>query len=135
MRKIRAETPSNPQQNHRGMELNAAADGPGRMVMRAVSFFGPGWIETEAKFSDVGGRNRRGGMTGVVSGLWGSAGSAMTNQLRPKKSLKNLSLSLAKFVQRSEGRASARPILQCPANSGLGRAEARASERVQASKS
>ena len=70
MRKISAEMPSNPQQNHLGMESNASialdvatmADycRPQsrfrcRMVMRAVSFFGPGWTETPAKFSDAAG--------------------------------------------------------------------------------
>ena len=114
MRKISAEMPSNPQQNQRGMESNAslamdvgtmagpacvmpaAADCLGGIVMRAVSFFGPGWIETEAKFSAGGGRNRRGGVTGVVSGLWGSAlrtlsfgGSAITNQVAPGKIAEN----------------------------------------------
>jgi hypothetical protein len=165
MTKIRAEMPSKPQQNHLGIESNAssaldvgtmpglalpmddAADRLGGMVMRAVSFFGPGWIGTRANFSDVagavadeagevpvgfgsgcksgeavtsasnaggrrngirgtglagdGGGDRRGRRAGVISGLWGSAlrtlsfgGSAITNQVRPEKSLKNFLLSL-----------------------------------------
>ena len=60
MRKIRAERPSNPQQNHLGMESNPSialdvaarpgagwtmagdGDGRGKIVIRAVSFFGLG---------------------------------------------------------------------------------------------
>ena len=122
MRKMSAERPSNPQQNHRGVESNAPlamdggsvpgpacamppADCPGRKIMRAVSFFGPG--SPPAGFGcgcgrktgegvtcvrnsggrsgigrdsclglalrDDGGGDRRGGLTGVVSGFWGSA--------------------------------------------------------------
>jgi hypothetical protein len=137
MRKIRAERPSNPQQNHLGVESNAslAADGgmmadPVRLVsaatdraggiaMRAVSFFGPGWPERipagfgrgcktgeavtcagnsggrrngsfrysagGSALSDDAGGDRSGRMTGVVSGFWGSAGSAMTNHVVPAK--------------------------------------------------
>ena len=64
MRKIRAEMPSNPQQNDLGRESNgsiawdvATLTGAGfdRMVIRAVSFFGPGWTETPAKFLDAAG--------------------------------------------------------------------------------
>jgi hypothetical protein len=33
----------------------SAGDGFDKMVMRAVSFFGPGWTETPAKFSDAAG--------------------------------------------------------------------------------
>ena len=77
--------PSNPQQNHPGMESTAsivldgarmtgevcaiagrlirdcvfltfsAGDGSDRIVMRAVSFFGPGWTETPGKFLDAAG--------------------------------------------------------------------------------
>lgn len=55
---------SNPQQNDLGMESNASialdvvtltGSGFDRMAMRAVSFFGPGWTETPAKFSDATG--------------------------------------------------------------------------------
>jgi hypothetical protein len=134
MRKISAEMPSNPQQNHPGMESNAsiasdvatmaaAGDLPSRMGMRAVSFFGPFWI----KCSDAGGASallgsrlvagsngfggapvgfgrgcktgasavcgsNPGGRRNIVSGLWGSGirtvsffGSAMTNQVAPRK--------------------------------------------------
>ena len=127
--------PSNPQQNHRGVESSAPLAGdvgmmPGlvggmavvnrldRIGMRAVSFFGPGWVgRIPAGFgsgceageavtcagnsggrrngscrysargfalSDDAGGDRSGRMTGVVSGLWGSAGSAMTNQVVPR---------------------------------------------------
>jgi hypothetical protein len=73
MRKMRVEMPSNPQQNCLGMESNApiavdvgtlpgllcgrpAASGSlDTRAMRAVSFFGLGWVETEAKFGDVAG--------------------------------------------------------------------------------
>ena len=56
--------PNNPQQNDLGMESNesvaldgATLTGAGfdRMVIRPVSFFGPGWTETAAKFSDAAG--------------------------------------------------------------------------------
>jgi hypothetical protein len=144
MRKIRAEMPSKPQQNDLGMESNAlialdvapmigpgcsvpAGDRLGRIVMRAVSFFGP----VRIKFSDAGGafgvlgsrlvassngvggaaagsgRGRKtgtsaacgsntGGGRNIVSGFWGSAigtvsffGSAMTNQVAPRKITEN----------------------------------------------
>src|SRR6266853_6007091 len=134
MRKISAEMPSNPQQNHPGMESNAsiesdvatiaaAGDLPSRMGMRAVSF----WI----KFPDAGGASallgsrlvagsngfggapvgfgrgcktgastvcgsNPGGRRNIVSGLWGSGirtvsffGSAMTNQIAPRKITEN----------------------------------------------
>jgi hypothetical protein len=64
MRKIRAERPSNPQQNDLGMESNASiawdpatltGAGFDRTVIRAVSLFGPGWTGTPAKFSDAAG--------------------------------------------------------------------------------
>ena len=156
MRKISAEMPSNPQQNHRGVEskvslvvdvgtgpgpactMPRANGGPGGRVMRAVSFFGPGWLGTRpagfgsgckigeavtcagisgdrrngscrysargSALSDDAGGARSGRMTGVVSGLWGSAGSAITNQVAPEKSLKILSLSLAKFFAKEISR-------------------------------
>jgi hypothetical protein len=101
MRKINAEMPSNPQQNHLGMESNAsivldgatmtgdvcaiagrvirgcvfltvnagAGDGFDSMVMRAVSFFGPGWTETPGKFSEAAGASAGESKFAVVSAL------------------------------------------------------------------
>jgi hypothetical protein len=48
-----------------------------------------------------GGGDRSGRMTGVVSGFWGSAGLAMTNQVAREKSLKILPLSLANFAAKA----------------------------------
>ena len=77
MRKIRAERPSNPQQNRLGMESNASTeadvatiagavcltiggDASDKRAMRAVSFFGPDRTEAPAKAWDAIGASRRG---------------------------------------------------------------------------
>ena len=75
---MRAERPSNPQQNQLGTESNAptevdvatmpgavctmavGGDASDEIVMRAVSFFGPGWTETPAKAWDAIGASGRG---------------------------------------------------------------------------
>jgi hypothetical protein len=126
MRKISAEMPSNPQQNHCGIESNASpamdvgrvpdvvcatavAGRWGGQEMRAVSFFGAGWLESvtggcgcktgeAATCAGNADGDRSGRMTGVVSSFWGSTGSAMTNHVVSKKSLKIPALSLANFL-------------------------------------
>ena len=93
MKKIRAEMPSNPQQNHLGMESNvliargvAAITGAGCKPVAAGWVGGPGWTETPAGFgrgcrigeattlvgTGIIGGGRRGRMVGVRAGrgIW-----------------------------------------------------------------
>jgi hypothetical protein len=167
MRKISAETPSNPQQKDLGMKSNALIPLDVATMTGAgctTSAAGLSWTETPAGLGSgcaigdaatfggtamVGG-DRRGGETagiregrgiraiscfapslwrpGTVSGLGGSAlltgsffGSAMADHVAPRKISENslvVTLTFPEFdfstlgIQLSEGRASARPILQ-----------------------
>ena len=95
---MRAEMLSNPQQNHRGEPVTCAGNTGGRRDELAED------SALRLLLVDGGGGDRRNGMAGVVSGLWGSAlrtvffiGSTMTNQITPKKSLKIVPMSLANF--------------------------------------
>jgi hypothetical protein len=119
MRKIRAEMPSNPQQNHPGMPSNAPVELDGATVTGDVRVIaGPArGVGSECWTGDGGviiGGDLRGGMAegrriraisclapsfwrpGIVSGFWGSEmrtvsffGSAMTNQVAPRKIAEN----------------------------------------------
>ena len=112
--------PSSPQQNDLGMQSNASLGvDVGRIVTRAVSFFGPGMRpagfgrggktgEAGTCASNSGGRGNgicrdsgrgtalrgdgggdRSGRVTVGSGFWGSAGSAISNQVAPGKIAEN----------------------------------------------